>query len=126
MIKICVLVKRRPDLSRAQFIRYYEENHVKLITRLLPQLTGYRRNYICFDDPMTYLGPFLTENDSSQLAKPDFDVISEARFADRASFESFIAALQAPETARLIAEDEENFCDRPFTRVLVVEEHITM
>lgn len=46
MIKAVALLARKPGLSHADFVAYYEDNHSKLIRRLLPQIREYRRNYL--------------------------------------------------------------------------------
>ena len=46
MIKIMLLVSRRPDVSREEFRRYYEEHHAPLAATRLPFLVRYVRNYV--------------------------------------------------------------------------------
>src|SRR5262245_46715140 len=46
MIKIMLLVSRRPDVSREAFRRYYEEHHAPLAAAHLPFLVRYVRNYV--------------------------------------------------------------------------------
>ena len=47
--KSIALLKCKPELTREDFIAYYENNHVPLIRRLLPGICGYRRNFISPD-----------------------------------------------------------------------------
>jgi SnoaL-like domain/EthD domain len=110
MLKVVALMKRKPELSRNEFIAYYETRHVPLIQRLLPEIIDYRRNYV--DTSVTV--PFA--------AVPDFDVISEIWFKDRASYNSFLTRCADPELAALVAEDEEHVFDRSATRLFAVEE----
>ena len=56
------------------------------------------------------------------MAAPDFDVVTELWFADRAADEAMLAAHARPEVGGAIAADEENFLDRSKTRFFVVEE----
>ena len=115
MYKSIALLKRKPELSREDFIAYYENNHVPLIRRLLPGIRGYRRNFI---EPE---GAFV----SADAAARDFDVITELWFADRAAYEAAMAHHERPEVAGAIAADEENFLDRSKTRMFVVDERIS-
>ncbi|GAA4814362.1 EthD domain-containing protein [Tomitella cavernea] len=111
MFKAIALLTRRADLTRDEFIDYYETRHVPLITSLLPQVRGYRRNFLDHDDRVAAPGAPAT----------DFDVVSEFVFDDRAAYEEMLAAYAVPETARRIAADEENFVDRSRTRMYVVD-----
>ena len=113
--KSIALLKCKPELTREDFIAYYENNHVPLIRRLLPGICGYRRNFI---EPE---GAFV----SAGAAARDFDVITEIWFADRAAYDAAMASHAQPEVAAAIAADEENFLDRSKTRMFVVDERIS-
>jgi uncharacterized protein (TIGR02118 family) len=112
MFKCIALLRRRPDLSREAFIDYYERQHAPLIRRLLPGIVDYRRNYVELEGAFLFPG----------AAPIDFDVITEIWLTDRAAYDRFTAAATQEDIARQIAEDEENFLDRPATRMMVVEE----
>lgn len=111
MIKAIALLRRKPGLSREDFIAYYETHHAPLIRSLLPQITEYRRNYV------DRTGAF-----ESPVAAIDFDSVTEMRFASRADYDAFLVRAADPEVARRIAEDEENVFDRAATRMFVVDE----
>lgn len=111
MIKAVALLARKPELTHAEFVDYYENNHAKLIRNLLPQIVEYRRNYL---DRGTAIG-------ADGAADPDFDVISEFVFADRAGYDAMLATHAQPEVAAAIEADEENFLDRSRTRMYVVD-----
>ncbi|QDQ97454.1 EthD domain-containing protein [Tomitella fengzijianii] len=115
MFKAIALLTRRADLTREQFIEYYETRHAPLITSLLPPFREYRRNFLEHDDRLA--GP--------DAPAADFDVVSEFVFDDRAGYEAMLAAYAVPDTARRIAADEENFVDRTRTRMYVVETRST-
>lgn len=112
MFKCIALLKRRPDLSREDFIAYYETHHAPLIRRLLPDIVDYRRNYVQLEGAFLFPG----------AAPIDFDVITEIWLADRAAYDRFITAAVQEDIANQIAQDEENFLDRTATRMLVVDE----
>lgn len=111
-LKVIAMLRKREDLSREAFIRYYDENHAPLILSLLPGIVEYRRNFTVFD------GAYVNEN----AAPFDFDVLTEIRFASRAAYDAAMQVAADPDVARRIAEDEENFLDRSGTRMFVVEE----
>lgn len=111
MIKVIALLARRTDLSHAEFVDYYENNHSLLIRRLLPQIGDYRRNYI---DRDTLIG-------APGVPDLDFDVVTEMFFADRESYEAMLATHARPEVRAAIEADEANFLDRSRTRMFHVD-----
>lgn len=111
MIKAIALLRRKQGLTREEFIAYYETRHAPLIRSLLPGIADYRRNYV------DRSGAF-----ESAVAAIDFDSVTEMRFADRPTYDAFLARAADPEIARRIAEDEENVFDRAATRMFVVDE----
>lgn len=111
MLKVIALLRRKPGLSRADFIAWYETRHAPLIRSLFPEMLDYRRNYVDRD------GTF-----ESPVAAIDFDSVTEMRFADRAAYDRFLARAAEPDVARAIAEDEENVFDRAATRMFLVDE----
>ncbi len=113
MFKVVALLSRRPDLPKAAFIQYYEDNHVRLIRSLFPQIREYRRNFVDLTGAIIVPGAL----------PPDFDVITELWFDDRAGYESMLAAHANPAVAGAVAADEENFLDRTRTRFFIVEEY---
>lgn len=43
MIKVVALIKGKPDLSREEFLRYWQDEHPAYVRRL-PGIRGYRQN----------------------------------------------------------------------------------
>ena len=113
MFKAIALLKAKPGLSREAFIEYYENCHVPLILELQPQIVEYRRNFLLDDGAIIAPG----------ASAPDFDVITEIWYADRAGYEAAMADYARPEVSSRIVRDEENFLDRSKTRFFLVEEH---
>ncbi|MEG2045391.1 MAG: EthD domain-containing protein, partial [Comamonas sp.] len=77
MFKCIALLKRRSDLSKEQFVDYYENHHSVLIRSLFPEILEYRRNYIDLQG--------LFQFDGS--APIDFNSVTEMWFKDRASYD---------------------------------------
>lgn len=111
MITAVALLTRKPGLSHADFVEYYETRHSVLIRELLPPIVEYRRNFVDRD----------SLRGTSGAPEPDFDVITELVFADRAGYEEMLALTARPEVASAIAADEANFADRSRTRMFLVE-----
>jgi hypothetical protein len=114
MIKTMVLLKRRPDLSIAQFREIYETGHAKLGERLLTgRAVRYMRRYLNgIPNPATGVP-----------AETEYDVATEIWFADRESFEAAMAMLGTPEVMAEVAADEATLFDRTHNRFFTVEEY---
>lgn len=112
MVKCIALLRKRADISKEAFIAYYETRHAPLITRLLPDILEYRRNFIDLDGAFLFPG----------AAPIDFDVVTEIWFEDQAAYDRFVARSAEPDIAQQIAEDEENLFDRSATRMFLVDE----
>lgn len=110
MIKMIGLLKRRPDMSPAQFREYYESRH-----RLIGEkyLAGYACRYV-----RRYLDPAPGRGDGDA----PYDVILEVWYPDRATFEAAGRRLAEPDVAAEIADDEERLFDRPQNRFFLAEE----
>lgn len=113
MIKLVTLIRRKPGLSMAEFVERYESGH-----RLIGE--RYLRGHAC-----RYLRRYLRPVDlpgHDAPAQPDYDVLMEIWFPDRAAHDAAMAAISAPEAAREIAEDEARLFDRDSVRSFTVEE----
>jgi hypothetical protein len=91
MPKLVVLISKRPEISRDDFIAYYEANHAPLAKRLLPMIGRYTRS-------------FLPEGHGA-----DFDVVTEIWFADDAAYAEFRTRMADPVIIAAIRADEANF-----------------
>jgi uncharacterized protein (TIGR02118 family) len=109
---VIALLAKKPGMPHEDFVRYYETRHVPLIRSCFQGIRDYRRNFISLDGAIMAPG----------MAAPDFDVVTELWFDDRAAYEAMLAAHGRPDVGGRIAEDEENFLDRSRTRFFVVEE----
>jgi EthD domain len=109
-VTILTLLKRRPGMSKADFISYYETHHRLIGEKVLgPWATRYERKHL---HPM----------DGSDIDY-DFDVAMEIEFADEESMAACFAAMADPDTRQEITEDEERLFDRPRLRSYRVENH---
>ena len=107
MIKIVLLLRRRPDLSPEQFRQHWHELHAPLVR----QLPGLRR---------LILNDVLPGADG---AMPDLDGISEDWFDN---LDDMQRAFASPE-AQAVNEDVVNFLDmRRFQVLSVVEREVAL
>lgn len=103
MFAVVWLVKKRPDLSQAEFIRYWIDDHTPL-TASAPGLRSYR----CY--PMV----------AHDGAEPAFDAIAFATFDDEAAWRT---AEQSPEF-RAAAADAVNFQAVEQTQGFYADEYV--
>ena len=115
MFNVMVLIRRKPGMSREDFIAYYENSHAPLGASKVPNMKRYVRHF---------LSPYGNGVYGAD-AEPPYDVATEIWFDDEADFERGMACLTDPETARIIGEDEERLFDKSSIRFLVMEDHET-
>jgi uncharacterized protein (TIGR02118 family) len=113
MFKVIALLSKKPGLSRDDFIEYYETKHVPLIRKLFPKIQEYRRNFLDLNGAII----------AAETSAPDFDVVTEFWFADRAAYEDTLATYGGLPVGGTIRQDEENFLDRSKMRFIVVDEY---
>ena len=115
MLKQVTLLKRKPGLSRAEFIDYYEQRHSKLAEPFLWRAKRYQRRYVepCVN-PIT-----------GEAAELDFDVVMEIWWASRADFDVTMAEIGDSDVRMLLWEDEEKLFDSHDHRTFTVEEYET-
>ena len=105
--KILLLMKRRADISVADFRDYYENHHVPLCLKSKGGMKRYIRRYL---DPQNHpeTGP------AGELA---YDVITELWFDDEAVFKATLAYLGTTIMPDEIIADERNLFDRSSFRI---------
>jgi hypothetical protein len=114
MFKTIGLLKRRPGMSVEEFREYYENNHRVIGEKYLKgNAERYARRFL------TPYANLLT----GEEVEPEFDVLLEVWYADRAAYDAAVEKLTTPEAAKEIAEDEEKLFDRPRNRFFFVEEY---
>ena len=109
MIKTISFMKRKPGLSREDFIRHYEEHHAPLALKHLPTFRKYVRKY-----PVAMPG----------ADEPEFDCMTEFWFDDieGALKVQEILGDYKTEVGRIFLEDEERFLDRSRSRSFLIDE----
>jgi len=110
--KAMAVMAKKPGLSKAAFIDYYENHHVPLIKSMF-DIAEYRRSYVDLTGAILAAG----------VEKPDFDVVTELWFKTRGDHEAMLAGPSDPGITKRIADDEAHFLDRTKTRFFIVDEH---
>jgi uncharacterized protein (TIGR02118 family) len=108
MIKLILLVCRKPGMNREAFKTYYESTHAPLAASLMHKCTKYVRNFV-----------------SEELTGPlDFDVITEFWFDVDGPWEEAHKSLTDAAARQSLEHDEERFMDRSSMRVFVSDERV--
>jgi uncharacterized protein (TIGR02118 family) len=118
MIKLVFCLRRRPDLSREAFQRYWHETHAPLVRRHAAAL--HVRRYVqvhTLDDP-------LQDALRASRGGPDpYDGVAELWWDDRAALAAALADPDAQRAAAELLEDERRFIDLARSPLFVAEEH---
>lgn len=108
MFKTVYMLKKRSDMTLAEFIERYESGHAPLGVKYVTNALHYQRRYL-EPGPSPFTG-----------SEPDFDVITEIWYENREEMELAMAKLADPEIYAEIEKDEEELFDRSASRVYVV------
>jgi hypothetical protein len=108
-VTLITLLKRRPGMSKPDFIAYYEAHHRRIGEAVLG---GYATRYV-----RRFLMPADGLDDDH-----DPDVILEIDFPDTITRDACFAAMADPEVMAMIVADEEKLFDRSRNRGFTVEE----
>ncbi len=102
-VKLVAFLKKRSDLPRAEFIEWYETNHVPLIREVTPGLVDYRRNYL----PETIA---------------DVDIVTKLTYASQAEFDYAMEMASRSPISERIAADQQYLFDPAGIRITLVDE----
>jgi uncharacterized protein (TIGR02118 family) len=118
MIKLVFCLHRLPQLSRAEFQRYWRETHGPLVRRHASALRI--RRYVqvhTLDDP---LNDALRE---SRAAAVGFDGVAELWWESRAELEAAIQSPAGSAASLELLEDERRFIDLGRSALWIAAEH---
>jgi EthD domain len=120
MFKLIMLLKKRSDLTREQFMDYYDNHHVPFMHSIVPRGAAvHRRNYVLASERGS-------DCEVTPQLEDDWDVIVEVFYESREAAEGAMKALADPETSRRMREDESRFIQPGSIRRFVVEVHETV
>ncbi|WP_428310581.1 EthD domain-containing protein [Hydrocarboniphaga sp.] len=118
MLKQIVFLKKRADMSREQFMDYYETQHTQLSRRLgakpaLPNAQRYVRRYLTpVPNPLT-----------GEVIDPGYDCVMEIWWNSRADFDAAMKGLANPEMLQARLADERRLFASNSNPVCLVDEH---
>lgn len=106
MTTFIMIIRKRPDLTRAEFVVYYETKHLQLIGRLVGgKPTAYRRHYAVTGDELVQR---LAAGRGDAVAE-DVSAVTEVTFADRRDAEAMVDRMLAQDVLPQVLADEQNF-----------------
>lgn len=116
-MKAIILLKRRADITHAQFRHHYETVHAELAHKYLGHLfVEYRRNHPETMDAQADGSP------NPDYVQSPYDAITEIRFRDREGFLESQRIMADPTIGQIFADDEKNFMDQPAFRIFTCDE----
>jgi len=121
-VKMVACLRRRPDLSPAEFYDYWLHQHAPLARKLIQQMGGTR--YVQSHTRNRDLGLLLATSRGQVLQA--FDGIVEVWFPSR---RTLVDSLASPAGARAnlrLAQDEMNFIDLPRSSYFLTTEHVIL
>ena len=117
MLKVMMLLKRKPGLSMEEFIEHYERVHVPLAEQNAARLTHYARHYL-------HPAPDILAG--GEPLEPEYDVITEIWYESTDAFKEQGDAMRGyPERIAAIIADEEQLFDRAKSRTVFVEDRVS-
>ena len=118
MIKLVYCVRRRADISREEFFRYWLENHGPLFEGVAHALRA--RRYV--QSHATQFEATEELSKSRGLGEP-FDGITEAWWASLDDLSQAMQTDEGREAARQLQADEAKFVNFSESRLMLTEEH---
>ncbi|KAA1379915.1 EthD domain-containing protein [Aeromicrobium fastidiosum] len=123
MIKMIVLIKRNPALTREEFDEHWRHVHARLV-RELPEVSSCMQRYV-----QNYMiaGAEQASDEFGDVGLPtddlDFDGIMEAHFA---SMDDMTRMTSSESYLSFIRPDEEHLVDAARSKVYLTEEYVVV
>lgn len=112
MIKMVVLIKRRPDLTLEEFCAYYEHEHAPLAARVIPSDVA---------EAIKHYGQNHSVRMGRGTTDPAYDCVTEFEFEDLAGLKRW-SSWYSSEEGQVLRDDEERFMDISRRIVIVTDE----
>jgi len=122
MLKIIICRKRKPEMSRAEFLRYWKEDHAKVVAEVTGPM-GMRRN-VHNHTITTPIDERLRQTRGAEM--DDYDGVAESWFDGLEALTAATSSDEGRRAAQWLAEDEARFIDFSRSRIFFVEEHVVV
>jgi hypothetical protein len=116
MFKVLGMLKRKPGISRQEFVDYYESTHSKIGENYLRGLAvKYLRKYLdTVPHPLT-----------GEVPEAYYDVVLEMWFENRAGWDATVEILSQPDAAKMLDDDARRFVDTTRRALFTVDERVS-
>ena len=118
MLKLVFNIRRRNDIERAEFYRYWKDEHGPLV-RSVSEVLGIRR----YVQSHTIDTPINDALRASRDAEPSYDGVAELWWDSVEDFVGRLADPAAQTASAALLEDEGRFIDLEATSIFLTEEH---
>jgi uncharacterized protein (TIGR02118 family) len=117
MIKLSFSLRRRPELSREEFQRYWFDNHAPLVKKHAQALRIHRyvQLHTCRDDINVGLR-------ASRNAPEEYDGVAELWWQSREDMTAALETAEGQAAGRELLEDERRFIDLEHSPLFIGEE----
>jgi uncharacterized protein (TIGR02118 family) len=117
-VKLSVVIRRRSDMTFAEFDHYWNVIHGAIVTGV-PEFTRHVRRYVQSHLASDYTGAGDSSKLTTQWGRAAFDGIAELWFD---SIKDMVAAFNEPAFMANIAPDDEKFVDGVGTQLFTLKE----
>ena len=121
MIKLMYALRRKPDVSAAQFHKYWLETHAPLVLEVAGKKIGMQR-YVQSHTILTPADDALQAPRDSEI--PPFDGVAEVWFNSVDDITKAWTSPQGLAAGKALIEDEHHFIDVRRSPIWIVEEHV--
>jgi len=118
MIKVLTFIKRKPGITREEFLKYYEEVHAPLSLKHLPKPARYVRNHII-------AAVEGQEPEFDCVTEHWFETVEDAMAVNEVMGGSDAATGYTTEVGKIFLEDEGRFMDRASRFACMVDERVS-
>jgi uncharacterized protein (TIGR02118 family) len=124
MIKVIGLLRRKPGISREEFLRYWKDHHGALAMRV-PEFARHVRKYVQVH--RVSIPALDAQERYNQSGLPmEYDGAVEMWFDSPETMQKAFAALADPVACKELREDEDRFIDGKNTLSVMVGEEFTI
>ena len=110
-------LRRRPDLTRAEFLDYWENKHAPFF--MANAATMRAKKYV---QSQTMDSPMNEGFRESRGLQPDYDGVAEVWFESEADLMEAMSSPEGQQLGAALAKDEENFIDHSKSSAFLVRE----
>jgi uncharacterized protein (TIGR02118 family) len=118
VVKLLFCLRRRPELSAEEFLRYWKENHAPLVGGHADTLR--MRRYV---QAHTISSPTSDALRASRGAPEPFDGVAELWWDDARDIDEAVATREGRAAARALLEDERRFIDLDRSPLWLADEY---